>query len=149
MNDVIWSVDSRKDKVEELIIRMREHADEILLPIEISYKISTHKLDLNQKMKGRIRQDLYFIYKEIINNVAKHSNASQVKIDLRNNGQIFKMVISDNGQGRGNSKAAPKSGQGMKNLKMRAQHLNAQLTFLEDNGFTVILSMQKFLKSLN
>lgn len=147
MNDVIWSVDSRKDKVEELIIRMREHADEILLPIEISYKISTHKLDLNQKMKGRIRQDLYFIYKEIINNVAKHSNASHVKIDLRNNGQIFKMVISDNGQGPGNGKAAPKSGQGMKNLKMRAQHLNAQLTFLEDNGFTVILSMQKFLKS--
>jgi hypothetical protein len=146
MNDVIWSVDSRKDKVEDLIIRMQEHADEILLPLEISYTISPNKLDLNQKVRSRIRQELYFIYKEIINNVAKHSNASHVKIDLRNNGQIFKMVISDNGQGRGNNKIVPKSGQGMKNLKMRAQHLNAELTFLEDNGFTVILSMKKFLK---
>ncbi len=146
MNDVIWSVDSRKDKLEELIIRMREHADEILLPLEISYLINTNKIDLNQKMRGRIRQDLYFVYKEIINNVAKHSNASQVKIDLRNNGQIFKMTISDDGRGLGDGKAAPKSGQGMKNLKMRARHLNAQLTFLEDNGFTVILSMDRFLK---
>ena len=146
MNDVIWSVDSRKDKMEELIIRMREHADEILLPLEISYNINTNKIDLNQKMRGRVRQDLYFIYKEIVNNVAKHSNASQVKIDLRNNGQIFKMTVSDNGQGLGNGKSAPKSGQGMKNLKMRARHLNAQLTFLEDDGFTVILSMDRFLK---
>ncbi len=146
MNDVIWSVDSRKDKMEELVIRMREHADEILLPLEISYNISTNKIDLNQKMRGRIRQDLYFIYKEIINNVAKHSHASHVNIDLRNNGQIFKLTVSDNGQGLGNGKAAPKSGQGMKNLKMRARHLNAQLTFLEEKGFTVILSMDKFLK---
>lgn len=146
MNDVIWSVDSRKDKVEDLIIRMREHADEILLPLEISYNINSNKLDLSQKMRGRVRQELYFIYKEIINNVAKHSNASHVKIDMRNNGQIFKMVVSDNGQGRENGKNKPKSGQGMKNLKMRARHLDAQLTFLEDNGFTVILSMKKFLR---
>ncbi|GJM34105.1 MAG: hypothetical protein DHS20C18_31060 [Saprospiraceae bacterium] len=147
MSDVIWSVDSRKDQVEDLIIRMQEHADEILLPMGIRYDVIIDKIDRLQKMPLEIRQDLYFIFKEAINNVGKHSGASYVKIILRNMGQHFEMVIHDNGKGNSGLKATPKGGQGISNLRMRADRLSAQLKLINENGFTVSLKMRRFLKA--
>ncbi len=147
MSDVIWSVDSRKDRVEDLIIRMQEHADEILVPMAIRYDIIVDKIDRQQKMPVDVRQDLYFIFKEAINNVSKHSGASYVKIVLRNTGQHFEMIIHDNGKGNSGLKASPKGGQGLSNLRMRAERLSAQLKLVNEDGFTVSLKMRRFLKA--
>ncbi len=146
MSDVIWSVDSRKDRVEDLIIRIQEHADEILLPMGMRYDVIVDKIDRQQKMPVDVRQDLYFIFKEAINNVGKHSEATDVKIILRNSGQHFEMIIQDNGKGSNGIKASPKGGQGLSNLRMRAERLNAQLKLVNENGFTVSLKMRRFLK---
>lgn len=144
MSDVIWSVDSRKDKVEDFVVRMQEHADEILLPLDIAYEINNKNLPLDGAIPVEIRQDLYFIYKELINNVAKHSNARRVFISLNNNGKLFKMTIRDNGDGDQSGTSRPKGGQGLKNVQMRAKRIGANLTFLKDDGYTVILSMDRF-----
>lgn len=148
MSDVIWSVDSRKDKLEDLMNRMREHADEILVPLNIRYTITAQNIDQNQKVPAYLKQDLYFIYKEVINNVAKHSGAQHVSITLKNNQEYFRMVIKDNGKGVEVDKmkgATPKGGQGMLNLKMRAQRLGAELSFFNEDGFIVTLIMKRFI----
>lgn len=142
LSDVIWSVDSRKDKVEDLIQRMREHADDILLPMDVTYDLTIDKIDLQQKMAVHLRQNLYFIYNEAINNIAKHANASKVWIEFVNAGNIFEMSIKDNGNGR--ARSSTKTGQGLSNIQMRAQRLNASLQIIRDNGYTIKLTMRKF-----
>ena len=142
MNDVIWSIDSRKDKVEDLISRMREHADDILLPINIRYEFLVGKVDRHQKLPVNIRQNLYFIYKEAINNIAKHSDASEVIVAFGNNGTAFEMSIKDDGPGK--TKPPGKSGQGLANIQMRAQRIKAKLNIQRENGYTIHLRMKKF-----
>lgn len=159
MSDVIWSIDSRKDRLEDLVERMHVHADEVLLPIDMRYEFKVSKMERQQKIPANIRQDIYFIYKEAINNIAKHSQATKVTIHMENLGQIFQLTISDNGQAipvavlederRGkiiNSRKRKKSGQGLTNMKMRAQRLKADLNIAKDNGFKVQLQMRKFAK---
>jgi len=159
MSDVIWSIDSRKDRLEDLVERMHVHADEVLLPIDIRYDFKLGKMERQQKIPANIRQDIYFIYKEAINNIAKHSQATRVTIHMENLGQIFQLTISDNGQAipvavlederRGkiiNSRKRKKSGQGLTNMKMRAQRLRAELNIAKENGFKVQLQMRKFAK---
>ena len=143
MSDVIWSIDSRKDRVQDLLQRMQEHADEILLPLDIKYDFDVFKIDQNQKMPVTIRQNLYFIYKEAINNVAKHSGANKVKIRFGNKGNEFEMAIRDNGQGK-SIKIPARTGQGLSNLKMRAKRINADLDIISRNGVTVKLQMNRF-----
>lgn len=142
MNDVIWSIDSRKDKVEDLVNRMREHADDILLPMNIRYDFKLGKLDKNHKMTVNNRQNLYFIYKEAINNIAKHSNATEVQINMGNDGPNFEMLIKDNGGG--NNKSSHKSGQGLSNIKMRAQRIKAKLDIQTEKGYQIFLRMKRF-----
>ncbi|MFM9947738.1 MAG: two-component regulator propeller domain-containing protein [Saprospiraceae bacterium] len=142
LSDVIWAIDSRKDKVEDLIQRMREHADDMLLPMDVTYELKIEKIDLQEKMPVHLRQNLYFIYNEAINNIAKHANATKVWVEFVNAGNIFEMSIKDNGNGR--ARSSFKTGQGLSNIQMRAQRLNASLQIIRDNGYTVRLTMKKF-----
>ena len=168
MSDVIWSIDSRKDQLEDLIGRMHEHADEMLLPLNIRYDIQvSHKLDRSQRIPANIRQDLYFIYKEAINNIAKHSNANRVFINMRQSGNYFELSVQDNGttveklapvhaheSGKGESPniippasttTKKKGGQGLSNLKMRAERLKAELDINRKDGYSILLRMKKFM----
>lgn len=145
MSDVIWSIDSRKDRVEDLIIRIQEHADEILLPLNIQYKIGHSNIDVKQKMPGKIRQEIYFIAKEIINNIAKHSKASFAEIMFIKQDGFFKLIIKDNGSGNA-SLPGLKGGQGLKNIKMRAERIGANYSIYNKKGYVVLLTMKNFLK---
>jgi len=147
MSDVIWSIDSRKDRVEDLIHRMREHADDMLLPLNIKYAFEVRKMDKNHKIPPSTRQELYLIFKEAINNIVKHSNANKVDITLQNNDGVFQMEIQDNGKiipGKLNGKNGAHTGQGISNIKMRARRIQAKVEILKNEGYTVKLKMRRF-----
>lgn len=150
MSDVIWSIDSRNDKVEDLLQRIKEHLMETLSPREIKYYINIKKINPKASIPVNIRQDLYFIFKEAINNVAKHSNAEEVVVSLFNDSKHFKMVIKDDGNTNNipdDKRKGVKSGQGIANMRMRAHRLDAELLITNQNGYRVELNMPKFTKA--
>ncbi len=151
MSDVIWSIDSRRDNIGNLLQRMQEHADEVLLPLDIRYDFTAKGFINERELAGNVRQDLYFIYKEAINNVARHSNATYVEIELEQYAQTFEMFIRDNGKGKesdeypvySSTRFTPKKGQGKDNMRMRAQRLRAELTIDDRSGYTLTLRMRR------
>lgn len=151
MSDVIWSIDSRRDNIGNLLQRMQEHADEVLLPLDIRYDFKAVGFNEERELAGNVRQDLYFIYKEAINNIARHSNATFVEIELEQYAQAFEMFIRDNGVGtkkddamvHSNNRFTPKTGQGKDNMRMRASRLNADLTIDDRAGYTLTLRMRR------
>jgi signal transduction histidine kinase len=88
----------------------------------------------------QIRQNLYYIFKEAIHNLAKHSGASQVDIEMVNAHAEFRMRISDNGSGY--DPETVKRGNGIRNMRMRAGRIGASLEMTADEGVTVILKMK-------
>lgn len=147
MSDVIWSIDSRRDTVADLLQRMQEHADDMLLPLDIRYSFQVEGLakDRQDKLAGNKRQDLYFIYKEAINNIARHSNATQASITISQRNNEFEMLIHDNGTPdySFDTRRSVKTGQGLANLQMRAQRLNAKLQLDTSQGYAIQLKMRR------
>lgn len=155
MSDVIWSIDSRRDTLGDLLQRMQEHADEVLLPLEIRYDFKATGFDEQKSLPGNIRQDVYFIYKEAVNNIARHSNATRVEIRLEQSAQGFELYIKDNGTkvedaplaGSGSSLGtrvrAKKKGQGKDNMRMRAARLKGVLEMKEEDGYTLRFWMKR------
>ncbi|MEI6595420.1 MAG: two-component regulator propeller domain-containing protein [Bacteroidota bacterium] len=142
MSDVLWTIDARNDKTGNLIDRMHDHADLLLLPLEININFNTKNIDNNIVINMQERQNLLLIFKEAINNIAKHSNATEVEVLIENSKDIFRMIIKDNGTE--NKKDSSGSGQGMKNIKMRAAAINAKIEIDKDNGYTIILTRKAF-----
>lgn len=155
MSDVIWSIDSRRDTLGDLLQRMQEHADEVLLPLEIRYDFVATGFDEAKSLSGNIRQDVYFIFKEAVNNIARHSNATKVDIRLEQSVQGFELSIKDNGTkveeavkagvttSLGTRVRAKKKGQGKDNMRMRANRLKGVLEMKEADGYALRFWMKR------
>lgn len=141
MRDTVWAIDSRKDKIEDLIDRMRDHATEVLIPKEIQFDFQLDDLDTAKKIPVNYRQNIYLIYKEAITNIAKHSNGDKVLVRLMQKGVGLNMTIQDNGQVTPGSLKS--SGLGMSNMRMRAEQINATFEIDDSDGVSINLSITK------
>ena len=125
MGDIVWAINPANDNMEKMVNRMKNFAAEILEPAEIDYsfieegKLSELGLDLRQ------RKDIYLIFKESINNAAKYSRCKKLTVELGQYPQKFHLAVMDNGQGFDVAKLS--SGNGLANMKERANSLNAEL----------------------
>lgn len=90
---------------------------------------------------------IYRIFQEVINNIFKHSGATEVNITLSANPR-FKLVISDNGKGFDVAAAKGKnSGIGLNNVISRAEIINfdVEVQSVKDKGTTITLAEAKTL----
>lgn len=138
MRDLVWSIDSRKDTLADLLERMRELAEELLLPANITYSFSADDLNLQKKINLNCRRNLFLIYKEAINNIVKHSNAQNVNIQITNKKGYCSLNIKDDGKIKPNLKV---TGMGLANMKMRSKSINAKLEIDTQDGFGINLSL--------
>lgn len=133
MSDIVWSIRPDNEKIENLVIRMREYAAQTLEPLDIQITIDADEGLVNKVLPMECRKDLLLIYKEAINNVAKHAGASIVTVSLSNGGKQIELTIQDNGTWKGKS-----SGTGTKSMNERAVANGGKLVILPtDNGTTV------------
>lgn len=87
-----------------------------------------------QRMDNRVEFELYSICLELVNNIMKHSQATQAKIELYQIKNQIKLIVSDNGIGIFNNDS---DGKGMKNVQARVDSLNGtwKIQNTENEGF--------------
>jgi signal transduction histidine kinase len=135
MSDIVWSIDNRYDTMDALILRMKDFATELLQARNIAFDFQTIGVDNKKVLDPVWKQNLYLIFKEAINNIVKHAQATEVKVVLSFDRGVFSMSISDNGKGIPPN-ASPK-GHGLRNMKRRAEALEGEFTLEYANGTTV------------
>ena len=136
MRDTVWAIDSRQDKFENLLDRMRNFAENMLFKSEINYNLRTEGLEKEEKVLPNIRQQLYLIYKEAITNVLKHAQATHVDISLIKSPKDIKLIIKDNGVG---ITTTNHSGLGLSNMEMRAKRLGGKLILESEEGLKIVI----------
>jgi ligand-binding sensor domain-containing protein/two-component sensor histidine kinase len=139
MKDVIWSIDARNDTMAGMINHMHDHIHTMLAPANIESGFTQKGLTDNEKLHGDFRQNVYLVFKEAINNIVKHSGATQVLISLEKENGIFIMKINDDGKGIDPDHHS--SGQGLSNMHMRAKRLRGTIDIRSENGVTVLLKV--------
>ncbi len=126
MRDILWAIDARNDVPINLVEHIRNHAEEMLLPKDVNIHFKFQADATQRQLNGKIRQHLYFITREAINNIVKHSNAANVYINFIINRDHFDVEIANDGVIK--DARSPK-GQGLKNMKARAEKMKAIFTW--------------------
>lgn len=132
INDIVWVVNPKNDSMESLIYRMRRFSSTLFEARNIRLYFKDDETLIQLQLPMNMRRNLYMIFKEIVNNAAKHSGATEVTIDLIRNGQQLIFRITDNG--RGFDTGTPKSGNGLLNMQARALEINALLKITSSHG---------------
>jgi signal transduction histidine kinase/ligand-binding sensor domain-containing protein len=139
LGDIVWAINPQNDTLEKVIIRMKEFAAEILEPQNIQYEFVEQGDMIHTRMDINTRKDFYLIFKESINNAAKYSGCKKVAVHLSHFPDTLTLRMQDDGQGF--TPSLNGSGNGLKNMKYRAQAMGAKL-FIEStpgNGSSVLL----------
>ncbi|RYZ91781.1 MAG: hypothetical protein EOP47_30990, partial [Sphingobacteriaceae bacterium] len=134
MSDIVWSIRPDNEKMENLLVRIREYAGQTLEPLEIDTIIDADENLVNKILPMHYRKDILLICKEAINNIARHSNASSAKILFSLEQKNVSISITDNGQWKGTN-----TGTGTKTMRERANALGGKLSVKTGNGFTEVL----------
>jgi|GEM_PF-3803297 len=132
MSDIVWSMKNPQNEKYTLLARIRNYANELLASKEIQFA-DVLASDLDEKIVlPELRRNLLLVVKEAMNNIAKHSHASRVRLVLyEKEGQLI-LKINDNGKGLDLSKA--QNGNGLSNMKKRCQQMNGKMTIEGQNG---------------
>jgi two-component sensor histidine kinase len=140
MSDIVWMINARNDRFENIFIRMRSLAAEIFeakncaLHIELDDKFNSVKLNMEK------RKNFYLIYKEAINNVAKYAACKDVWIDMQMHHNEVLLQIKDNGNGFDVAKR--KSGNGLFNMQQRADMLKGKLVIASNTGEGTLVELR-------
>jgi signal transduction histidine kinase len=86
------------------------------------------------------------MYKEILHNIVKHSNAKKVTVLVDHQHDAFTLTVRDDGVGFDHTEDFP--GNGMKSLKLRADEINGHLKIdsIKDVGTTVTIMLENYTK---
>ena len=144
MQDIIWTIRSDNDTLEDLVSRMREFglrvcdAKNIRFNITVSQSFKASRLSLEQ------RRNLYLIFKEALNNAVKYAESSQIDLILNLKSRFLKMEVNDNGKGFDMEKI--KRGNGLSNLEKRAKEIGGQITIKSEPGKGTCINLMVILK---
>ncbi|GGD49561.1 hypothetical protein GCM10011514_12150 [Emticicia aquatilis] len=125
MDDIIWTINPSNDNFSNLETRIKTFAIPLFESKDINFEFKFSPELENIKIDMSKRRDIYLILKEAINNLVKYSECKNAKIEIDIvNSKIIFTVIDD---GRGFDINAQSSRNGLKNMKMRAEKIGAEL----------------------
>ncbi len=125
MSDIVWSINPMNDSLEKVVMKMKEFAAEILEPKNISYHFEESGSLQGDHLNIEKRKNTYLIFKEVLNNAAKYSCATAISIQLSLSDRMLTLTVADNGIGFDTTQI--KEGNGLKNLKARADAIQGNL----------------------
>lgn len=96
-------------------------------------------LDESLNIDKEISISLFRIFQELLTNVSRHSGASKVLVDLKNDGSNLLMKVSDNGKGFDVSEIGKRNSFGLIGIRERIKILNGtfEIQSTEGMGTTV------------
>lgn len=137
MDDMVWSIQPENDSMQKTLDRMNQFAQGLQFTygfrmlMMVDEKVKSLKLDM------KVRHEIFLIFKEAMNNIARHSGARNavVNMDLQRSGLWMK--IQDDGNGF--DLARNERSRGIREMRKRAANMKAQLDIQSYRSGTAIV----------
>ncbi len=129
LDEIVWAVNPSNDTLEGLVNYACKYAQEYLALAGLRYRADVPAQLPPAAIPPEVRHNVFLAFKEAVNNVVKHAQASEVWIRLRLEPGRFTLSIEDNGHGPGglDSKAA-RTRNGLRNMRRRMEDLNGEFS---------------------
>jgi signal transduction histidine kinase len=141
MSDIVWAINPNKDHLRDLIQRMRRFASDLFTARRIEFSFDAPGEEQTLKIGADLRRQVFLIFKEAVNNVARHSKCTEAQIEMRIEHRWLTVRVADNGPGFDSSQAS--EGQGLVSMRARAKELGGKLEISsnDETGTTVLLKV--------
>jgi signal transduction histidine kinase len=135
MREIVWAIDPRREELSAVVSRVRQFAYDVLEAKGINWDFIVQP-ELEQiKLDPEQRRHLFLIFKEGLNNIARHADCQSVSMTLTLDRQQLWGEIRDDGRGfpaRNGTGSAEEpmgyaNGYGLENMRQRASQVGGQV----------------------
>ncbi|HEX6625496.1 MAG TPA: ATP-binding protein, partial [Pyrinomonadaceae bacterium] len=150
MSDIVWAINPKRDRLSDLAQRMRLFASDLLSARDIRFTFRAPDASRDITVGADLRREVYLIFKETVNNLAKHSACEDAEIELRLAGSRLVVRVSDNGKGFDHARGLAAGGEhstmgghGLHSMRGRAEKLGGtyEIDSARGRGTTVTLEV--------
>lgn len=139
MSDIVWAINPQKDHLSDLVKRMRRFAGDTFESQEIAFSFKSPENLKDIGLGADIRREVYLIFKESVNNLAKYSKCKTAEIAINLAGDLLIVEISDDGCGfdvedKIKNAAESYGGNGLPNMQRRAAAIGGKILIKSEFG---------------
>jgi len=144
--DILWALDPQSDNLYEVLNHIRDFGKELFLDTPVEFEFSGIDESLNGiKLPMEYSRNIPMIFKELLNNILKHSHATRVTISLdeiHKNG--IRLTLADNGCGFDENEI--RKGQGINNIITRTKRINGSININSEKGKGTMVDLKILIK---
>ena len=143
MSDIVWAVNPKRDHLHDLTERMRRFASDTFTAKDIEFEFTHPDEKQDIRLGTEIRKQVYLIFKESVNNIAKHSECSAAEINLRLHQGGVELAIYDNGKGFDEThQSNGYGGNGLRSMRERAASLDGKIEVESQKGLGTTIKLK-------
>ena len=141
LNDIVWAINPRRDRLSDLIYRMRRFASDTFTARDIQFRFSAPDSQNHLRLGADTRREVFLVFKEAVNNLVRHSGCTVADIDFGMKNGRMELSVTDNGAGFNPERES--EGNGLVNMRQRAAKVGGGLDIVSsrDRGTTVLLKV--------
>jgi len=132
MSDIVWSINPENDSFDKIIFRMRSLTHNLLRAKKIECIFKADESLNALKLSMHTRRNFYLIFKETLNNLVKYSRAARASVTLIHENRQVVLIVHDDGIGFDTT--AKHNGNGLNNIRRRADEINARINIESSSG---------------
>jgi len=142
LDEIVWAVNPRNDTLPQLIDYIGQFTVEFMQTAGIRCRVDLPDHPPHQVIPADVRHNLFLIVKEALNNVARHSGADEVSLQIAATGQMLELTIQDNGRSF-DAVSVNGAGNGLRNIRQRMDELGGrfQVESQPSSGTRITLSV--------
>jgi len=153
MRDIVWAIDPRRDDLSNVIIRIQQFASDVLESRNIEWDFQAPPELEKIKLDSEQRRHLFLIFKEAINNIARHADCKCVSLNISVAHNLIVAEIRDDGRGfaapqNAHASTNGRGGHGLENMRSRVVELGGHLSIDSTPGQGTVLKVTIPLKKL-
>ncbi|HLP92715.1 MAG TPA: two-component regulator propeller domain-containing protein [Saprospiraceae bacterium] len=95
LQNMIWSVDAKKEELSSLLLRMQDFADSFLRPMGTKVKFNLPAVVPTKNMNLHVRYHVLLIYQEILTNMVKFTQPVLVEVSITLEKNTLRLIIKN------------------------------------------------------
>lgn len=125
MNDIVWAINPKRDRLIDVIQRMRSFASEACAARSMKFQLEAPEAGEEVPIGAEVRREVFLVFKEAVINAIKHSGGGCMAVLLASDGRSLRLEVRDDG--RGFDPRSPSDGHGMESMRRRAERIGGRL----------------------
>lgn len=118
MREIIWSMNSKNDTLENLITYLDEYSNKYLSKNKINCEFNVEGTIPQKNIRADKRENIFLVFKETLHNIVKYAASPTVNIDITIDENKLTLEVFDNGKGFDMNNIS-RFGNGLSNMKQR------------------------------